>query len=70
MGNEISKGKNTKTMDRKMLREMPKGSHRNMASVAMGVGLKAILPSWNTRGFGYRSLGKACQFLFSASVAT
>ena len=37
--------------------KIPNGNHKIMVHVASGVGRKASLPSWNTNGFGYLSLG-------------
>ena len=52
IGVEMVKGRNMKVMAREMARGMPIGSHRNMHSVEVGVGLKAILPSWKMSGLG------------------
>ena len=50
----------------KMERNNPRGNHMNKARQEAGVGLKANLPSWKINGFGYLSLGRACQFLLSS----
>ena len=40
---------------RKKARRTPKGSQTSMAKEERGVGRKAILPSWKTRGSGWSS---------------
>ena len=42
---------------RKKARRTPKGSQTNMAKEERGVGRKAILPSWKTRGSRWSSMG-------------
>uniref|UniRef100_A0A2P2N6E2 Uncharacterized protein n=1 Tax=Rhizophora mucronata TaxID=61149 RepID=A0A2P2N6E2_RHIMU len=55
-------------MDLVRKRTSPNGIHMNTTKVARGVGLKASLPSWKINGFGYFSLARICQVLFSASL--
>lgn len=53
---------------RVMARRKARGIHMNMQRVEIGVGLKAILPSWKMRGLGYSVLGRTRHFLLSASL--
>ena len=67
-GTHIWRGSSEVARTLRMATSKPNGTHINMTKVATGVGLKANLPSWKINGFGYFSLGRTCQFFFSASL--
>ena len=51
-------------------RNSPKGNQMNNTREDASVGLKANLPSWKINGFGYFSLERMSQFLFSSVMQT
>lgn len=51
-GMEIVKGRNMPMMTLKRARQRPNGSHMKMARIEIGVGFRAILPSWKMSGLG------------------
>ncbi|KAJ0878388.1 hypothetical protein HanRHA438_Chr10g0439221 [Helianthus annuus] len=51
-----------------MDKSIAKGNHINITNILNGLGLKASLPSWKIRSFGYLSLGRICHAFFSSLV--
>jgi len=68
IGADTLKGSAMPNVNLKMERNSPRGSHMKKAKVEAGVGLKANLPSWKIKGFGYLSFGRTCQFLLSCEL--